>query len=67
VSVALGIRGKAKAEKGFITIANWIYQNKWILKEVCSQQIGKKLKSKNLKPKTWYWFEEGKLMEEQDV
>ena len=65
VSVALGITAKAKATKGFITIANWKYDKEWILKEVCSQQVGKKLKGKTIKPNHWYWFEEGKLQEEK--
>jgi hypothetical protein len=65
VSISTGIISKAKTEKGFITIANWVYEDKWVLKEVCSQKVGKKLKGKTLKPNTWYWFEDNKLMEEK--
>ena len=68
ISVAIGINSKARAGKnGFITIANWIYKNgEWVCLEVCSKKIGKKLKGIKLKPNTWYWFKNGKLMEGDD-
>jgi hypothetical protein len=67
ISIAVGIKSKAKAENGFITISNWIKKNgEWVLKEVKSQQVGKKIKGKTIKPNHWYWFKNNKLMEEEN-
>ena len=68
IASSLGIKSKAKAEKGAIVIADWrIVNNEWVLCGVHSALIGGKIKNKKIKASTWYWFEDGKLCEDQEV
>ena len=67
ISCALGVESRCKAVKGFIVIVDWRYKDEWFIEKVYSAKVGDKIKGVVIKPDTWYWFENGKLMEEKVV
>lgn len=64
--MSIGIDSRAKADKGFIVISDWRIESEWALHNVYAKKVGQKLKGKTIKPNTWYWFENGVLMESED-
>lgn len=66
ISIACGILSKVKGEKGFIFIADWREKNdKWYIQKTYTAKVGEKILRKTIKPNYWYWFQDGKLMEEK--
>lgn len=66
ISIACGIQSKAKAKKGFIFLADWrLKNNDWHIYKTYTAKVGEKILRKTIKPNHWYWFQDGKLMEEK--
>ena len=61
ISCAIGISSKAKASKGWVIITNWVYDKKYVIKNIYSKKVGQKIKGVTIKADTWYWFENGEL------
>ena len=65
IAASIGIQSKAKADKGAIVISDWrAIDGKWVLVNVYSAMVGKKIKGKTIKAGVWYWFENGELKQE---
>lgn len=67
ISSALGIKGKAKAEKGWITIVDWREDDNynWHIHAIKSTKVGGRINKVKIEPDTWYWFEDGQLKSEK--
>lgn len=69
IASSLGVKSRAKAVKGWIIITDWRYcseQHKWKIENIHSSKVGGQIEGINIKPDTYYWFENGKLMEEKN-
>ena len=64
---AFGYLAKAKAKDGWIIIVDWRKDAKGntYIENIYSAKVGGKIKDKKIKPDTFYWFEDGKLMKEK--
>ncbi len=67
VSVSIGINSRAKAENGFVVIANWILTDGWNIKDIHTAKIGGKILNTIIDSDHWYWFEDGILMSEKVI
>ena len=63
ISSSLGIRAKAKAEKGWIIVVDWRQYDdyNWYINEIYHAKVGNKILETEIKANTWYWFEKGEL------
>uniref|UniRef100_UPI000B1BC201 hypothetical protein n=1 Tax=Aliarcobacter cryaerophilus TaxID=28198 RepID=UPI000B1BC201 len=63
ISSSLGLKARAKANKGWIIVVDW-QQDKnynWYINEIYHSKVGGKILDTEIKSNTWYWFENGKL------
>ena len=66
IACSLGINSRAKAEKSWIVISDWRYNDgQWNLNRVCTAPIGGEIDNIVIEPNTWYWFEDGVLKSEK--
>ena len=67
IACSIGVRGLSKADKdGWIVIVDWQCQDSgWIIKNIHSAKVGRKIKGIKIKPNVFYWFENGELREEK--
>ena len=63
---AFGFESKAMSKKGWIIIVDWRIDNhERYINQIYTAKVGQKIKNKKIKPNHWYWFENGKLKEEE--
>ena len=67
IACSLGYQSKAKAKDGWIIIVDWreTEEGNRFIENIYSAKVGGKIKNKKVKPDTFYWFEDGKLMEKK--
>lgn len=63
ISSSLGIKAKAKAIKGWIIIVDWQQKEdySYYINEIYHAKVGNKILDIEIKEDVYYWFEEGKL------
>ncbi|MCT4665651.1 MAG: hypothetical protein N4A45_10495 [Flavobacteriales bacterium] len=62
IASALGVKSKAMAKNGWIVVADWRYINhKWTINNIHSVKVGGEILEVQIKPNTFYWFEDGQL------
>lgn len=66
IACALGIQSRARAEKGWIVIADWRQDNNytWHIHGIYTAKVGEELKGIKVEPEKHYWFENGELKSE---
>ena len=65
IAVSCGICGKAQSKQSWIVIVDWrCVKDEWIIKNIYHAKVGQKIKGRQIKPDTTYWFENGKLKQE---
>ena len=63
ISSSLGLKARAKANKGWIIVVDWQQGENynWYINEIYHSKVGGKILDTEIKSNTWYWFENGKL------
>ena len=63
ISSSLGLKARAKANKGWIIVVDWQQDENynWYINEIYHSKVGGKILDTEIKSNTWYWFENGKL------
>jgi len=66
ISCSLGIKSRARAEKGWIVLVDWRYlNNNWSIEKVHCAKVGDEINGIKIKPDCQYWFVCGNLKEKK--